>query len=368
MINLFCTAFDQKQVANLFKKILKGAGSYNFEDGTGVALHLGLSNVRFEENFCGFYSLTFSLPAYDVECNVKMDNVEIMCRENIQLSSLYNDYSLDEIEMVIDKNLDDYEQYHKVKNLIYKFSTISPKRFKSVTAPMPFYSKIMGIDSINQAYCLDQYLGRFIIMILGQHTEAINFQESKKLLSLFSLSDTYLCFNKAFDAIVCDFDHTFLLLKNNKHDVTNHFNDNDNFIYFIENNNIQAVSYCNQNQMFLIAKDTITNVVKIWNSMQIDISKRYIPSNLIKNSIFNVIDYFNYMIYTPFGCSYNYPFEFDNLECRKSVDYLLNNFDTATSELIYSSKLGFVAEQYRYFNRLLDMVSYSDERLTDFYA
>jgi hypothetical protein len=394
-MNIFKQEFDKAEAIKLVSKVLIGIGQPNFDDGTGIQQQAGITNIALEhkdynEMFAGLdlqkdgidmsdfnkTKLTFSLPKGDYVAKIDMSGFTIEYKSKEYTAEIYNHFDKKELEVVLTG--DDETDTLAIQEKIQFFANEDPKHFE--TNDDSSYSKtVMGIG-YDGAYCKDRELGWLLFGFISKSLQFLRPSESSKLLDLFMLG-SYMGESKTVrfedleKVLRLEMEQTFKILKGNEHDSDNEVesNDMDNFLYYVEKGNIQGNVYISQNHMFLVAKNINTGVIKAWNTMRInedwlEPAKDYTEIDEDGNEVFNVAEYLERLLDREYHVNYEYPFEIDVDGYLKSVDKLMEEFETATDSIVYDSEKGFYPEEFMSFNTLMYEISYSNALMTSEYG
>lgn len=390
-MNLFKRDMDQKAAIESIRKILIGIGQPKFDQGTGLQKKAGITNITLkdddisniasslpadlQERFLALNirttSLTFTLPDGDYVAKIELNKLSVERTAQYKTAKIYEKFPKEEIEVVLKDSDNDTVI---VKSMIEKFIQEDVELFHSrKDYGYETTDTVMGIGS-DGAYCLDREFAWLLIGFLGKQLNFVRVSEANMLLDIFMVEHKPVRFENLEQIMRLEMKQTFNILKEQGHDIDNELesNDMDNFIYYVEKGDIQGNVQISQNNMFLVARNVKTDVIKVWNTMSInpDISEvieLYSDVNESDESVFNVASYLHRFIDKNHSNIYNYPFEFNKSGYRKSVDFLLTHFDTETEGLIYDSEQGYFPDKYFYFNSLSYDVTYSNELLTSEY-
>lgn len=359
-MNLFKQAFDKKNTLEIIRNVLRNIGKPNFDEGTGVQRNAGITNIQFKESdLLEKLELAFTLPTGDYVAKVEYNEFVINKIQKSKVASIYQHF--DEKDLTLELSDNELE----VRSLIEKFIKVDYKLFDT-KSESTYEETVMGI-TFEGAYCIDRELGWVIFGYISKQMGFIRPSEANMLIKLFMLEDT-VRFPDLENVMRLEMMQTFNILKENDHDIDNEVesNDMDNYLYYVEKGDIQGNVYISQNNMFLVARNTKTNVLKVWNTMRIcedwmsDLSD-------YGDDTFNVVEYLQKFCNSRYSDQYDYPFEFNADGYRKSVDLLLEEFETATNELVYDSEKGYMTSQYKMFNLLAHELSYSNDLMTHEY-
>lgn len=389
-MNLFKRDIDKKATLEIIRKVLQCIGQPNFDEGTGVQRQAGITNIVLEDEdfgkkFAGLNipdmpdidmsnfnktKLSFSLPSGDYVASVEMSEFSVKKKAKGREASIYDHFDKKDLNLVLsgDEKADEVA----VRSLIEKFvqEDVSLLNGEDVST---YDDTVMGMG-YDGAYCLDRELGWVLFGFICKQMGFIRPTESNMLIDIFMLGDSAIRFPELESVMRLEMMQTFNILKEHGHDIDNEVesNDMDNYLYYVEKGDIQGNVYTSQNNMFLVARHTKTNVIKVWNTMRIheDWMDRLMDDTIVDdddNTVFNVAEYLQDFTNAQFANSYDYPFEFNAYGYRKSVDLLLEEFDTATNDLVYDSEQGYMPSQYMAFNSLALELSYSNSLMTDEY-
>lgn len=390
-MNLFKRDMDQKAAIENIRKILIGIGQPNFDQGTGLQKKAGITNItlkdddisniasslpadlqeRFLELNIRTTILKFTLPDGDYVAKIELNKFSVERTAQYKTAKIYEKFPKEEIEVVLNDSDNDTVV---VKSMIEKFIQEDVELFHArKDYGYETTDTVMGIGN-DGAYCLDREFAWLLIGFLGKQLNFVRVSEANTLLDIFMVEHKPVRFENLEQIMRLEMKQTFNILKEQGHDVDNELesNDMDNFIYYVEKGDIQGNVQISQNNMFLVARNVKTDVIKVWNTMSInpDISEvieLYSDVNKSDESVFNVASYLHRFIDKNHSHIYDYPFEFNKSGYRKSVDFLLTHFDTETDGLIYDSEQGYFPDKYFYFNSLSYDVTYSNELLTSKY-
>lgn len=391
-MNLFKRKIDQKPVIEMIRKVLQGIGQPNFDDGTGIQRQAEISNIVLEDKDVGKQfadlnipmgdmedmdfsdlnktKLTFTLPSGDYIAKVDMNEFSLKRIAKEKIASIYNHFDKSELEVKLtgDNNKDEVA----IKSLIKSFLDQDIKLFDAKSAST-LNDTVMGLG-YDGAYCLDREVGWLLFGFIAKQMHFLRPTEANLLIDIFMLDDKPIRFTNIESAMRLEMMQTFNILKENGHDIDNEVesNDMDNYLYYVEKGDIQGNVYTSQNNMFLVARNTKTNVIKVWNTMRVD---DYWMDSILDdskedddgNTVLNIAEYMQSFSNARYANNYDYPFEFNAIGYRKGVEKLLEEFETCTDDLVYDSELGFMPSQYMAFNSLALELSYSNSLMTDQY-
>lgn len=390
-MNLFKRELDRKVTLEMIRKVLKGIGQPNFDEGTGIRDKAGMTNIILEdEDFVQKFGnlqldsmkdidltsfnktkLTFTLPSGNYVASVKNDEFKLTRQTFEKKADIYKSFDEDELTFIMGNN--DIKNEAAVTALIKEFIQEDISLFNTVDASS-YDDSIMGLG-YDGAYCLDRDVGWLLFGFVAKSLGLVRPSEANQLLDIFMLGHEGIRFPELEAAMRIEMMQTFKILKDNGHDINNQVesNDMDNYLYYVEKGDIQGNVYISQNYMFLVARNVKTDVIKVWNTMQIvgdllaDIedSLDYDDND---NAVFNVAKYLQDFTNARYANKYDYPFEFNTPGYRKSVDLLLSEFDTETDTLVYDSEEGYMPDQYIAFNTLANELSYSTDLMTNEYG
>lgn len=390
-MNLFKRNIDKKATLDMIRKVLQGIGQPNFDEGTGIQAKAGMTNIVLEDedymkkygdlnlpsmkdidmNILNKTRLSFTLPSGNYLAKIEMDSFEITRQTFEKKADIYNHF--DEKDLILKLTGDEEKDETAVKELIEKFIQEDISLFNAVDASS-YDDTVMGLG-FDGAYCLDREVGWLLFGFIAKSMGFLRPSETNQLLDIFMLGNDGIRFPELEAAMRIEMMQTFKILKDNDHDVDNQVesNDMDNYLYYVEKGDIQGNVYISQNCMFLVARNVKTDVIKVWNTMQVvDDMMEYIEDSLEyddnDNEVFNVANYLQDFTNARYANKYDYPFEFNTPGYRKSVDVLLNEFETATDGLVYDSEKGYMPAQYISFNTLANELNYSTDLMTDEYG
>lgn len=390
-MNLFKRDIDKKATLEMIRKVLQGIGKPNFDEGTGVQAKAEMTNIVLEdEDFIKAYGdlklpsmkdidmscfnktkLSFTLPSGNYIAKIEMDSFEITRQTFEKKADIYNHF--EEKDLTVNINGNEEEDEAAVKALIERFSQEDIALFNA-TDESSYNDTVMGLG-YDGAYCLDRQIGWLLFGFIAKSMGFLRPAENNKLLDIFMLGNEGIRFPDLEAAMRVEMMQTFNILKDHDHDIDNQVesNDMDNYLYYVEKGDIQGNVYISQNCMFLVARNVKTNVLKVWNTMQVVDDLMYCIEDSLEyddndNTVFNVANYLQDFTNARYANKYDYPFEFNTPGYRKSVDVLLNEFETATDGLVYDSEKGYMPAQYMSFNTLANELSYSTDLMTDEYG
>lgn len=388
-MNLFKQDMDKKATLDIIRKVLRSIGQPNFDEGTGVQRNAGITNiVLVEDNLGDKFAdldlksmpdldlsmfnktrLSFTLPSGDYVAKVEQNEFVIKKQSKGREASIYQNF--DKKDLTVELGDDEKENEVAVRALIEKFVQEDYKLLDGEDEST-YDDPVMGIN-YDGAYCINRDVGWVLFGYISKQMGFLRPTESNMLIKLFMLEDT-VRFPELESVMRLEMMQTFNILKEHGHDINNEVesNDMDNYLYYVEKGDIQGNVYISQNNMFLVARNTKTNVLKVWNTMRIcDYWMERVDENADidedDNTIFNVASYLQEFCNATYANQYDYPFEFNADGYRKSVDVLLEEFDTATNDLVYTSEKGYMTSQYMAFNSLAMELSYSNSLMTDEY-
>lgn len=388
-MNLFKQEMDKKATLEMIRKLLVGIGQPNFDEGTGVQRNAGITNIVLEEDnlgdkFAGLdlssmpdidlsafnkTRLSFTLPSGDYVAKVESNEFVVKKRSKGREASIYQHF--DKKDLTVELGNDEKENEANVRALIEKFVQEDYKLLDGEDEST-YDDPVMGIN-YDGAYCINRDIGWLLFGYISKQMGFIRPTESNMLIKLFMLEDT-VRFPDLESVMRLEMMQTFNILKEHGHDINNEVesNDMDNYVYYVEKGDIQGNVYTSQNNMFLVALNTKTGVLKVWNTMRIcDHWMERVDENADidedDNTVFNVAEYLQEFCNATYANQYDYPFEFNAEGYRKSVDVLMEEFETATNDLVYDSEKGYMTSQYMAFNSLAMELSYTNSLLTDEY-
>lgn len=370
-MNVFKQDLDVKAGVEIAYKVMKGMGQPDFDQGTGIAHRFGISNINFSETNLGssFRSakLNFSLEDSDIEAELLFDNFSIKKKAKAKNPSYEQEFSKEDLVYKLTGN--STEDKDKIEKMIIEMSLEDHSIFKK-SEEDSYFSKVISLE-YGDAYCFDRNLARLFFELVGKQLQFISMTETRFIKQLLLLNDDPIRFEIVEKTIAMEFEQSFKVLKEHGHSVEGEFdyNDMDNKMYFVEKDKYQGVVYETQNQMFLVAKDKETNVIKVWNCMEVkeDWYESLVSNLEYEDNIFNVAEYMIPFVDSRYSHKFDYPFTLNNDFYRKDVDSILQSFDTLKSNLIYNSESGFTPEKYSFFNSLADTISYSNDVITEEY-
>lgn len=388
-MNLFKQDMDKKATLDIICKVLRSIGQPNFDEGTGVQRNAGITNiVLVEDNLGDKFAdldlksmpdldlsmfnktrLSFTLPSGDYVAKVEQNEFVIKKQSKGREASIYQHF--DKKDLTVELGDDEKENEVAVRALIEKFVQEDYKLLDGEDEST-YDDPVMGIN-YDGAYCINRDVGWVLFGYISKQMGFLRPTESNMLIKLFMLEDT-VRFPELESVMRLEMIQTFNILKEHGHDIDNEVesNDMDNYLYYVEKGDIQGNVYISQNNMFLVARNTKTNVLKVWNTMRIcDYWMERVDENADidedDNTIFNVASYLQEFCNATYANQYDYPFEFNADGYRKSVDVLMEEFETATNDLVYTSEKGYMTSQYMAFNSLAMELSYSNSLMTDEY-
>lgn len=370
-MNIFKQDLDVKAGVEIAYKVMKGMGQPDFDQGTGIARRFGISNINFSETNLGpsFRSakLNFFLEDSEIEAELLFNNFSIKKKAKAKNPSYEQEFSKEDLVYKLTGN--STEDKDKIEKMIIEMSLEDHSIFKK-SEEDNYFSKVISLE-YGDAYCFDRNLARLFFELVGKQLQFISMTETRFIKQLLLLNDDPIRFEIVEKTIAMEFEQSFKVLKEHGHSVEVEFdyNDMDNKMYFVEKDKYQGVVYETQNQMFLVAKDKETNVIKVWNCMEIkeDWYESLVSNLEYEDNIFNVAEYMIPFVDSRYSHKFDYPFAFNNDFYRKDVNSILQSFDTLKSNLIYNSESGFVPDKYEFFNSLADTISYSNEVITEEY-
>lgn len=388
-MNLFKQEMDKKATLEVIRKVLRSIGQPDFDEGTGVQRNAGITNIVLEEDnlgdkFAGLdlgsmpdidlssfnkIRLSFTLPSGDYVAKVESNEFVVKKRSKGREASIYQHF--DKKDLTVELGNDEKENEANVRTLIEKFVQEDYKLLDGEDEST-YDDPVMGIN-YDGAYCINRDIGWLLFGYISKQMGFIRPTESNMLIKLFMLEDT-VRFPDLESVMRLEMMQTFNILKEHGHDIDNEVesNDMDNYVYYVEKGDIQGNVYTSQNNMFLVARNTKTGVLKVWNTMKIcDHWMERVEENADidedDNTVFNVAEYLQEFCNATYANQYDYPFEFNADGYRKSVDVLMEEFETATNDLVYDSEKGYMTSQYMAFNSLAMELSYTNSLLTDEY-
>lgn len=391
MTNLFARPIDKKPTLEIIRKVLQGIGQPNFDDGTGIQRQAGITNIVLEDEDFGKKfeglsipdmsdmdmsdfnktKLSFTLPSGDYVAKIAMGEFVLKKKMKGRVASIYEHFNKNDLTVMLSDDPKNDEV--AVRSIIEKFiqedvSLLNGEDESSLD------DTVMGI-TYDGAYCIDRQVGWLLFGFISKQLGLIRPTESNMLIDIFMLGDSAVRFPELESVMRLEMMQTFNILKENGHDVDNEVesNDMDNFLYYVEKGDVQGNVYISQNNMFLVARNTKTDVLKVWNTMRINagwLESIHDMADIDEddNTVFNVAEYLQDFTNAKYANQYDYPFEFNADGYRKSVDLLLEEFETTTNDLVYDSEKGYMTKQYMEFNSLAFEISYSNNMMTDEYG
>jgi hypothetical protein len=390
MMNLFARPIDKKPTLEIIRKVLQGIGQPNFDDGTGVQRQADITNIVLEDEdfgkkFAGLNvpdmpdidmsdfnktTLSFTLPSGDYVAKVAMGEFEIKKKMKGRVASIYEHFDKKDLTVMLSD--DEKADEVAVRAIIEKFIQ-EDVSLLNAEDESSYEETVMGIR-YDGAYCIDRQVGWLLFGFISKQLGLIRPTESNLLIDIFMLGDSAVRFPELESVMRLEMMQTFNILKENGHDIDNEVesNDMDNYLYYVEKGDIQGNVYISQNNMFLVARHTKTDVIKVWNTMRINddwMERIHDMADIDEddNTVFNVAEYLQDFTNATYANQYDYPFEFNAAGYRKSVDLLLEEFETATNDLVYDSKKGYMTAHYMEFNSLALELSYSNTMMTEEY-
>lgn len=331
-MNIFKQNLDVKSGVEIAYKVMKGMGQPDFDQGTGIARRFGISNINFSETNLGssFRSakLNFSLEDSEIEAELLFDNFSIKKKAKAKNPAYEQEFSKEDLVYKLTGNIQ--EDRDKIEKMIVEMSSEDHNIFKKHEEDN-YLSKVISLE-YSDAYCFDRDLARLFFELVGKQLQFISMTETRFIKQLLLLNDDPIRFEIIEKTIAMEFEQSFKVLKEHGHSVEAKFdyNDMDNKMYFVEKDKYQGIVYETQNQMFLVAKDKETNVIKVWNCMEVKEDwYEYLVSNLkYEDNIFNVAEYMTPFVDSRYSNKFDYPFAFNNDFYRKDVNSILQSFDT----------------------------------------
>lgn len=370
---------NKDEIFAIISKLLSEIGHLSEEDKLFLEQKTGITNIvldeqKFDDAFAYFLNkaeLSFSRPDGEYTAKVQGMDFEIRRVKSAKTAIIYDNFTKNELELVLTGDTNEDKKF--VEQLVQRFSEEELAHFDAVDGKDTYPAPIIRIDS-NGVYCSDREFTWLLFGFTPKTLGLLRPTECQKLSTIFHFDESVLRFKDIEDLMRMELKQTFSLLKEHGHDRENEIdsNDMDNFVFFVEKDDIQGVVYRSQNHIFLVARNTKTDVIKAWNSMQVntDWFESLYDSTHENDSgemVFNVVDYLQDFTLADFRDTYDYGFEIHNEQYRQSVEKIMANFETETARLIYDSSVGFYTSMSRYFESLANEIGYQNEVVTDQY-
>jgi len=370
---------NKDEILEIVSKLLSGIGNLNDEDKLFLEQKTGITNIaldeqRFDDSFAKFLNkteLSFSRPDGNYTAKVQGMDFRIRRVKSAKTATIYDNFTKTELELILTG--DTNEDKKIVEQLVQRFSEEELAHFDAVDGKDTYPTQIVRIE-FDGVYIADREFAWLLFGFVPKTLGLLRPTECQKLSTIFHFDKSVLRFKDIENLMRIELKQTFSLLKKHGHNREHQIesNDMDNFVFFVEKDNIQGVVYRSQNHIFLVALNTKTDVIKAWNSMQIntDWFKSLYDSTYENDNgktVFNVVDYLQDFTLAEFRDTYDYGFEIHNEQYRQSVDKIIANFETETARLIYDSSEGFYISMSRYFESLALQIGYQNDIVTDKY-
>ena len=368
----FNSDVNTESVLEMFQRILLGMSVPNFDDGTGIAKRAGICNMEIN-NFSIFINLKFDCIYGQVEIkHSTISDMHIKLLSSPIQERLDNEARQAFTYQVSDEN--NANDYAAIMNIVQSMGREHPEQFR--------LSGQFGANKLQTAvYASDEKflaihkdLADLLINIIGKQLGFITPSEARYLCDVFGLDSEPSHREKVSQLFASQFDTFFetLVLNNHVQDNKFDFNDLDNYLHYVVSKDevVKGIVARSQNHMFLIAKNTDTGVIKIWDTMEITDPERLEMFYEVENSIFDGVQYMCSMLFSLYGQKYYYPCEFESPYYRKTPETLIENFDSeqVQSHLIYSSDTGFYTEHHRHFDHCISELDFAFEVVTSEYG
>lgn len=375
---------DQDRVRDIVSAYLNGLNSIESEEKRQLIAEAGFSNLVFSDDssFKGLdlfdnpklieaakmfekVSISFDYKKESHVADLDSGNFTLSKKTVERKPSLHE---MEGIKAVVTLSKDEEHNKNSIIEAIQEILPVDPAFLDGVMYGEDEH--LLMRFCYDKPYCKDQNFAR-VFFNLGNALGLISNDELIYLSDLFVLGSDPLQMPIKQTEIGLAFNQSFSILKDKGHDASNTFdyNDNDNALYYVEKGMIQGVVYTSQNHMFLVARDTDSGIVKVWNTMVVKeewdkVISSYITLDSNQCETFDVAEYLQSFVNAKYSNRYVYPFEFNSSPFRNSVNQLMEGFNQINDNLIYDSSKGFMPTEVRYFERLWDEVDYGIEVLT----
>lgn len=365
MINeLFKQNYDKQNALAIIGRILKSIGQPDFDGGTGIARNFNITNIDYMSSREDEHLLNFSIPEGDVQITCNSEHFDFCIIDNAIPSNFRKEHT--EEEILFNFEGDEAKDKRTLRNTIKKLVKNGPDFFKNVEK-RTHKSSVMGIRHDGLTYCYDKEIAWLFFRIIALSLNFMDLREKRIIDQIFLLKVEPFRFKDVEAEMLKSFENTFMVLRRNKHNKNNRFYNRDEreFSYYGEDSNIRYIVFGNDSNLFLVAKNTETNILKAWNTMEIN--PEWFEN--IQDDIYYPDDSFNLAEYLQDFSTFNgyskieYPFEFDHSGYRKSVKTLISGFEIAKNQILYSSDVGFTYNSDQFLNNFFDDMLYHNEIL-----